>query len=302
MMNYNFKKDTKAALEFVKEIQDKLPQYNVNISNVNDFDLMLTEREKCRKCIGLSHCQNTNQGFSTVYENDEFVLKECKFKREYRLQNNKNSLIKTLYLPNTVLNARLENKISNVQALNAKNTIIDQIIDLYDQKQDKLENAVATYNARADYLFRSFSSDIQNKINNGSLDISVITDETLANNIEEYYKYIEAASQASVEAEELKKSIADLAKQKFDNISTAYQNEIGLVDSYIDALQNQIDATEARGEQVGASYYESMIDNAAERKKSLEEERDALQASLDEAVRLGQVEVNSASIIALSTS
>ena len=191
------------------------------------------------------------------------------------------------------LNARLENKISNVQALDAKNTIIDQIIDLYDQKQQKLSNAVATYEARADYLFSTFSSDIQDKINNGSLDISSITDETLASNIEEYYSYIEAASQARVEAEELKQTIADLAKQKFDNISTAYENEISSVDAYIDALQDQIDATEARGEQVGASYYEGMIDSAEQRKQSLEEERNALQASLDEAVKLGQVEVGS---------
>lgn len=191
------------------------------------------------------------------------------------------------------LNARLENKISNVQALDAKNTIIDQIIDLYDQKQQKLANAVATYDARADYLFSTFSSDIQNKINNGSLDISSISDKELASNIEEYYDYIEAASQARVEAEELKQTIADLAKQKFDNISTAYENEIGLVDAYIDALQDRIDATEARGEQVGASYYEGMIDSAEKRKQSLEEERNALQASLDEAVKLGQVEVGS---------
>lgn len=191
------------------------------------------------------------------------------------------------------LNARLENKISNVQALDAKNTIIDQIIDLYDQKQQKLANAVATYDARANYLFSTFSSDIQNKINNGSLDISSITDESLASNIDEYYDYIEAASQARVEAEELKQTIADLAKQKFDNISAAYENEIGLVDAYIDALQDQIDATEARGEQVGASYYEGMIDSAEKRKQSLEEERNALQASLDDAVKLGQVEVNS---------
>ena len=191
------------------------------------------------------------------------------------------------------LNARLENKISNVQALDAKNTIIDKIIDLYDQKQQKLANAVATYDARANYLFSTFSSDIQNKINNGSLDISSIADKGLAANIKKYYDYIEAASQARVEAEELKQTIADLAKQKFDNISTAYENEIGLVDAYIKALQDQIDATEARGEQVGASFYESMIDSAEKRKQSLEEERDALQASLDEAVKLGRVEVGS---------
>ena len=102
MMNYNFKKDNNAALEFVKEVQAKLPNYTVNISNVNDFDLLLTERDNCRNCRGLSNCQNANTGYCTTYENEEFVLRECKYRRDNRLQNSKDSLIKTLYLPKKV--------------------------------------------------------------------------------------------------------------------------------------------------------------------------------------------------------
>lgn len=108
MISYNFKKDNNAALEFVREIQAKLPNYNITISNVNDFDLLLTERENCKKCRGLSHCQNANQGYCTAYQDDEFILRECKYKRDNRLQNDKDSLIKTLYLPKSVLNADLE--------------------------------------------------------------------------------------------------------------------------------------------------------------------------------------------------
>jgi primosomal protein DnaI len=108
MMTYKFNKDTNAASEFVKEIQAKLPKYNVTISNVNDFDLMIRERENCRKCRGLSNCQNDNKGHYTSYENDEFVLTECKHKRDSRIINDKSSLIKTLYLPNTILNAKFE--------------------------------------------------------------------------------------------------------------------------------------------------------------------------------------------------
>lgn len=109
MMNYKFNKDNNAALGFVKEVQAKFPQYNVNISNVNDFDLMLRERENCRSCRGLSNCQNDNKGYYTSYENEEFILTECKYKRDYKMQNDKESLIKTLYLPKSVLNADLQN-------------------------------------------------------------------------------------------------------------------------------------------------------------------------------------------------
>ena len=93
MINYNFKKDNNAALEFVREIQAKLPQYNVTISNVNDFELMLRERDNCRQCRGLANCQNDNKGYCTNYQNDEFVLTECKYKRDYRMQNDKVGVI-----------------------------------------------------------------------------------------------------------------------------------------------------------------------------------------------------------------
>lgn len=190
-------------------------------------------------------------------------------------------------------NAKLENKVSNVEAIKSKNTIIDRIIDLYGQKSQKLTNVIATYDARAKYLFDSFSSDIKNKINNGSLDITTIKDSKLSDDIASYYKYIEAASDARVQLEELSRTIEGLAKQKFDNISTAYGNELGLVQSYVDRLESQIDLLETRGEQVGASYYESMIDSTNGRIDSLKEERNALQASLDSAVKLNQVKVGS---------
>jgi primosomal protein DnaI len=116
MINYNFKKDNNAALEFVREIQAKLPQYNVTISNVNDFELMLRERENCRQCRSLNNCQNDNKGYCTTYQNDEFVLTECKYKRDYRMQNDKDSLIKTLYLPKRVLNADIESFDTNCES------------------------------------------------------------------------------------------------------------------------------------------------------------------------------------------
>lgn len=191
------------------------------------------------------------------------------------------------------LNAQLENKIDNTTAIKSKNTIIDKIIELYDEKMQKLANAEATYTARAEKLFKSFSKDIQDKIKNGSLDIQKISDSDLSSDISNYYKYIKAASEARVEMEELQQSIADASKKKFDNITTGYENELGLSQSKIDSFEKQIDLLEERGEQVGTALYSAMMDEQKTRLKSLNKERNELQKVLDNEVKLGHVKVNS---------
>lgn len=190
-------------------------------------------------------------------------------------------------------NARLENKLASPDAINMKNTILDQIIDLYGQKTDKIEDTLSAYEQRAAYLFNKFSKDIQDKIKNGSLNIEEISDKDLKSNIDNYFKYIESASKARIEIEKLKKEIADAAKMKLDNISTAYENELSLSEKFSESLEDEIDLIEARGETVGAEYYKTLISNAEARIKTLRNERDEMQATLDEAVRLGQVEVGS---------
>lgn len=190
-------------------------------------------------------------------------------------------------------NARLENKLASPDAINMKNTILDQIIDLYGQKTDKIEDTLSAYEQRAAYLFSKFSKDIQDKIKNGSLNIDEISDKDLKTNIDNYFKYIESASKAKIEIENLKKEIADAAKQKLDNISTAYENEISLSEKFADALQGEIDLLETRGEKVGVEYYKSLIENSEERISLLQSERNEMQAVLDEAVKRGQVAVGS---------
>ena len=191
------------------------------------------------------------------------------------------------------LNAQLESKIDDTTVIKSKNTIIDKIIDLYDEKMQKLTNAEATYTARAEKLFKSFSKDIQNKIKNGSLDIQKISDSDLSSDISNYYKYIKAASEARVEMEELQQSIADASKKKFDNITTGYENELGLSQAKIDSFEKQIDLLEERGEQVGTALYSAMMDEQKTRLKSLNKERNELQKVLDNEVKLGHVKVNS---------
>lgn len=95
--------------KYINEIQSHFPDYKVTIENVNDFGVILCERSNCRNCVGLDLCQNANRGHVMDYLEDRFIFKECDKLKASKMANNKSHLIKTLYLPNKILDARLEN-------------------------------------------------------------------------------------------------------------------------------------------------------------------------------------------------
>ena len=99
--------DLEQVDKFVTSVQELFPKHNVNINNVNDFALMYEERRHCARCKGLEYCKNNEIGYClTVNEFDEFSIEECKYQRAERQK--RNSLIKTLYLPEGILDANLE--------------------------------------------------------------------------------------------------------------------------------------------------------------------------------------------------
>ncbi len=111
-LNYN----VSSVEDYIKEIQAKLPQYEINVNNVNDFSLMLEEKSNCLNCCGLNSCNNNQKGYYTEYKDGQFSSVECKYKREYRIQNNKEALIKTLYLPAKILSADLADYHTNTES------------------------------------------------------------------------------------------------------------------------------------------------------------------------------------------
>ncbi|MDY5983600.1 MAG: ATP-binding protein, partial [Anaeroplasma sp.] len=82
---------------------------------VNDFALMYEERRHCARCKGLDYCKNNEKGYClSVNEFDEFSIEECKYQRVERQK--RNSLIKTLYLPDGILDAKLESFDTNSES------------------------------------------------------------------------------------------------------------------------------------------------------------------------------------------
>ncbi len=101
--------DEKELEKYIKEIQSHFPNVEVTLDNVNDCSLVLTERQNCRNCPGLHSCKNQVKGFMTDMVEDKFTSIPCRFKKEIIEKNSKDSLIKTLYMPQSIKEYTFEN-------------------------------------------------------------------------------------------------------------------------------------------------------------------------------------------------
>lgn len=124
MRKMEFHADTKEVEKFIKEMSELFPNHDVNLNNVNDFAIMHQERLNCINCKGLDSCKNNLEGNFLDYENNEFVVKECKYKIKERAK--RSSLIKALYLPDNILDAKLEDFDTNCDS---RKKIYKEIID-----------------------------------------------------------------------------------------------------------------------------------------------------------------------------
>lgn len=98
--------DFESVEKFISDVQGLYPQHKVDINNVNDFALMFEEKRNCSKCKGLEYCKNNQKGFYQEFDGEAFAYVECDYMK--KAAQKRNSLIKTLYLPEEVLDATLE--------------------------------------------------------------------------------------------------------------------------------------------------------------------------------------------------
>lgn len=178
--------------------------------------------------------------------------------------------------------AELENVVSSdTDTLSAKNTIIDEIIDLYKKKMSPLETAMNAYNDRASTLLAGFSSDIQGKILDGSIDINEY-DGDLAEDIQNYFDYITKASDLEVEISGITATITDLNIQQIDNAYDRGSILAAIEASQTEKLQNAVDLDEAKGLITDPSYYAAMMENSSKTVEYLTKARNDMQKEFDD--------------------
>ena len=154
---------------------------------------------------------------------------------------------------------RIERQIKNLERIagSAYNTFSKRNTALKDQISS-ITDEISTQQAGYERYIQeansvSLSEDYKNKVRNGTIDISTITDESLANNIKDFQQWYEKALDCRDAVEELKESVRDLYKEAFDNVVTLYDGMLGQIEHRHNILEGYIDQTETQG-YIAVSY------------------------------------------------
>lgn len=188
--------------------------------------------------------------------------------------------------------ARLGKTLNDINHIGAKNNVLDGMIDLYESKIPGINKIIKAYESRANALYSSFSSDIQARIRNGSLDLSQLDNE-LASKVQDYFDYVGEASNWEIELDNIKVTISEQALERFNNVMNAYDNEISISANANDLIEGQIDLLEEQGERISKVYYESMIANTNDQLALMERQRSAMIVELNKALSNGEIQKGS---------
>ena len=221
-------------------------------------------------------------------------------------------------------------KIANATTAKKKNNLIDKKVKNMDNRQKEYDRAVVTstdnLNSSASEIKRMKSkktntknktANAQNKTYNAVLKkvkaqiasgrkiSSSLLDQAyqLNDNYElwnacvQYNEYFDAKEKnetiADLYKETSKQEKADLALEKFNNISAEYDNKFRSGEQKKTAANNRISLANAQGKQASASDYEELIDIEEKQQKILRNKRDALEKAFHDAVNNGSIKEGS---------
>lgn len=187
---------------------------------------------------------------------------------------------------------RLKNKVSDTTRtwLNRNNAL-----------SDSMETLLSEINAQSDaydfYMDRFNSYDLdgyyKDQIANGSFNIETVYDEDLKDAISDCQDLYDKAQDAADSVQSLNIEIRQLAKSRFDNIQSQFEEVLGKVNSIKDLYSKDNDLLEEQGWFASTLLNNSMIEQEQKNLTKLEQERDALTKALNSAIASGKIEAES---------
>lgn len=187
---------------------------------------------------------------------------------------------------------RLKNKVSDTTRtwLNRNNAL-----------SDSMETLLSEINAQSDaydfYMDRFNSYDLsdyyKDQIANGSFNIETVYDENLKDAISDCQDLYDKAQDAADSVQSLNIEIRQLAKSRFDNIQSQFEEVLGKVNSIKDLYSKDNDLLEEQGWFASTLLNNSMIEQEQKNLVKLEQERDALTKALNSAMASGKIEAES---------
>lgn len=187
---------------------------------------------------------------------------------------------------------RLKNKVADTTRtwLNRNNAL-----------SDSMETLLSEINAQSDaydfYMDRFNSYDLdgyyKDQIANGSFNIETVYNEDLKDAISDCQDLYDKAQDAADSVQSLNIEIRQLAKSRFDNIQSQFEEVLGKVNSIKDLYSKDNDLLEEQGWFASTLLNNSMIEQEQKNLVKLEQERDALTKALNSAMESGKIEAES---------
>lgn len=187
---------------------------------------------------------------------------------------------------------RLKNKVADTTRtwLNRNNAL-----------SDSMETLLSEINAQSDaydfYMDRFNSYDLsdyyKDQIANGSFNIETVYDEDLKDAISDCQDLYDKAQDAADSVQSLNIEIRQLAKSRFDNIQSQFEEVLGKVNSIKDLYSKDNDLLEEQGWFASTLLNNSMMEQEQKNLEKLEQERDALTKALNSAMASGKIEAES---------
>lgn len=185
--------------------------------------------------------------------------------------------------------SRLKNVVSDTTTtwLNRNNALSDSMSTLRDEINAQSQAYEYYMNAFNGYDLDDY---YKNQIANGSISIDVIYDEDLKNAISDCQDFYDKAQDAKTAVQELGIELKGLAKSRFDNLKSQYEEQINQITKTNDLLQKEADIIDTKGWFASTLLNNSFIEQEQKNLNKLKEERTALVNALNSAIDSGKIE------------
>lgn len=200
-------------------------------------------------------------------------------------------------------------KITNATSYKTKNSLINNKISNISLRQKAYNNAVRQDNADLNsYKFSIMKRNVKGDKNlrkiksyvkyNKAIPVSLIeklTNKKLATSCANYNATLQAhetdKETAKLYKETSKTDRANLAVDKFNNISTNYDNNLSVYTQKAQEIEDFMDLNTSKGYKTSANYYNNSINNELNNYNKLIKKRHKLQSSLNESLKNGMIKM-----------
>lgn len=194
---------------------------------------------------------------------------------------------------------RLINKIST--AYSRLKNIVSDTTTTWLKRNIALSDSMSTLSSKInaqkqayEYYMNAFNSyDLdgywKDQIADGSISIDVIYDDDLKNAISDCQDFYDKAQDAKTAVQELNIELKGLAKSRFDNVASEFEEKINKIVAVRDLYSKEDELMNEKGWFSSTLLNSAMIDQENKNLQKLEAERDALVNALNSAVNSGSI-------------